>query len=121
MKEVSSSEAFYYSKVIVIMVNMELKDFISKTLTEIAQGVDDANAISKRFELSGQMHHATGKSGETIEFDVALTSGDESKVNGKVGAGIKVLGASVDGSLTENAQTAHRLHFKVFVLEKPRS
>lgn len=50
---------------------MELEEFITKTLLDITKGVDKANQISNRFQLSGQVH-ARGTSGESVEFDIGL-------------------------------------------------
>ena len=50
---------------------MNLEEFISQTLLDITQGIEKANKVSNRFQLSGQIHQR-GVSGEFVEFDVGL-------------------------------------------------
>lgn len=96
---------------------MDLQKFITETLVSITSGVEDANKISNRFELSGQVH-ARGTSGQSVEFDVGIEVG-KTKDKG-VDGGIKVAAIGVGGTSkgSETYQQIHRLRFKVFVTEK---
>jgi len=70
---------------------MELKDFIKKTLVEIANGVHEANKELKRPEndtdyFEVQAHG--GKDENYIIFDVAVSSSGKDAIEGK--GGIKI-------------------------------
>lgn len=83
---------------------MELKEFISKTLIEIQEGISEAN--KKGLEISD----TTAKE---IEFDISVTtnSTDESKL----GAGIFVtgLGIGANNKETINNLAVNRIRFSL--------
>lgn len=113
---------------------MDLKDFISQTLIQIAEGVSDAS--SKVQELGGQVNpHITsehkemgrhgilwggGRAAHIVEFDVALTVNSGTGTKGGIGifAGAINLGSSGE-SRAENSSVS-RVSFTVPVL-LPRS
>ena len=101
---------------------MELKDFVSKTLTDIVSGVEAAqsqlgNGISVatsdgfRFEKLPQnvLQDHGGRLYSVVEFDVAVTTTDA--VTG--GGGINVLAFTAGGKVEGKAETASRLQFAV--------
>lgn len=95
---------------------MELKQFISETLINITQGVEEANKKSKRFKLASGFHDKLG-SGQEVEFDVQLNVSRDSKdeINGKIG--IALASISSDIKQSEVNQNTHRMKFKVFITE----
>lgn len=111
---------------------MELKEFVSATLTAIVEGMVDAQERAKKFDAhvnpGGLMRNAatvsensiwdnrTNNYARTVMFDVALTVEEGTKTNAKVGvaAGLLNLGA---GGGSENKQLAvNRVQFSVPVL-----
>jgi hypothetical protein len=102
---------------------MELKDFIKETLISITNGVSDANKITNRFEISGQRHdgksrkYATDIFGEYVEFDVSVIASENiaGKTQGKIGVALANLGSEIDAK--QDNQTAHRLKFRIFIME----
>ncbi|MFA6042304.1 MAG: trypco2 family protein [Patescibacteria group bacterium] len=83
---------------------MQLKDFITYTLTSIAQGVDEANKYTgQQFQIV-----RTGKE-SYVDFDVAVTSTKEKK--GKAGIVVWVVGAG--GERNRKTQQVSRIKFKV--------
>ncbi len=95
----------------------ELKQFISNTLLSIIQGVEEANVINNRFQMSGQIHSGKNINGEYVEFDIALEVSDSSEKSGKANIGVSII--DVGGSIksTQNNQNLHRLKFRIFVTE----
>ncbi|RJO59092.1 hypothetical protein C4546_03770 [Candidatus Parcubacteria bacterium] len=85
---------------------MNLKDFISTTLTAIGQGMDTASKTTgHQFRITTDRRSASS----FIEFDVAVTS--ESEKRGSAGIKVWVLGAK--GERGKKSQNVSRLKFKV--------
>lgn len=95
---------------------MELRDFIAQSLVGIVEGVEKANAKTKRFKLASDIHASAG-SGQNVEFDVAVTVSHDSQ--GAVAGKINVVYAKVDADLQQNRATenVNRMKFKVFITE----
>ena len=95
---------------------MELKNFISQTLVNIVQGVEDANKTTNRFKLASNIHNQIG-SGQDVEFDLSVMVSQDSKENidGKIGVAL----ASITGDIEqkESNQNLHRMKFRVFIAE----
>jgi len=96
---------------------MELKNFISQTLINITQGVDEANKATKRFKLASATHAQYGQ-GQEVEFDVSVTVAQDSQ--GNLGGKIGVALANISGDIkqVESNQNTHRMKFKIFITEK---
>jgi hypothetical protein len=105
---------------------MELKDFISKSITEIIDGVTEAQSYAKSKgakvnptdfnSSSGPKYYLNnGGMGQEIEFDVAVVVSETSE--GKIGAGINVWGVGIGGHSTtgEESSTTSRIKFSVLV------
>lgn len=102
---------------------MELKDFISKTFSEIIEGVNTARAANKeegegiasnqRYKIdnvpAGLMQDFGGQLYTIVEFDLAVTA--TSKLEGK--AGLDVLSFKVGGSAGTEDQTVSRVKFSI--------
>lgn len=96
---------------------MELKNFISQALTNIVQGVEEANKTTKRFKLASATHSQYGQ-GQEVDFDVSVTASQDTEgdLNGKIG--VAIVNISSDVKLTESNQNTHRIKFKVFITEE---
>ena len=96
---------------------MDLKNFISQTLTNIVQGVDEANKTSKRFKLATTAHRQYGE-GQEVDFDVAVMVSQDSQgsVDGKIGVALASIGGDIKS--TELNQNIHKIKFKIFITEK---
>ncbi len=85
---------------------MELKDFISNALTDIAQGTEQANQnsghIFKIIELESTLP-------AYITFDVAVSTSDEA--GAKAGIFVLNFGASAEGKVKN--ENVSRIHFQV--------
>ncbi|MCX7355715.1 MAG: hypothetical protein NTY59_12970 [Alphaproteobacteria bacterium] len=105
---------------------MDLREFVSATLRDIAFGIQDAQKIDGVGGLIAPSsiggHELPADSGVTnnsritstvVKFDVAVTA--EETAAGGAKAGVKVLGlsAGVGGDLTAKSGTASRVQFSV--------
>ncbi len=111
---------------------MELKDFISTTLTAIIDGVVDAQekVQSKGAHINpGGLMRTTSKISENsiwdnksnnfarmVEFDVALTVEDGSKTNAKVGVVAGVFNLAAGGESANKQLAVNRVQFSIPVL-----
>lgn len=121
---------------------MELKDFVSATLLEIVQGVHSAQSKAKALgatispELGPQAQGALQSKGiqisntmqviEFVEFEVCVTTSENTEVESKANAGLKIyvinVGASVGEKALNNNQAQHKIKFKVpLVYPRPTS
>ena len=112
---------------------MELKDFVSATLLEILEGVKNAQGKAKNFgaiispELGPQAQGALQSKGvqisntlqviEFVEFDVSITTSENTEADNNLNAGIKIqifnVGASANEKTSNNSQSQHKIKFKV--------
>jgi hypothetical protein len=113
---------------------MELKDFVSQTLTQIIDGVSDAQAAALQAGaqvnpyvnaagsdlVSQGMLYTEGNAAQVVKFDVALTVSEGTGTKGGIGvfAGAVNLG-SAGQSQSENSSVS-RVQFSVPVI-LPRS
>ena len=96
---------------------MNLEEFISQTLLDITQGIEKANKVSNRFQLSGQIHQR-GVSGESVEFDVGLQVSHSKQKGGKGGISVASVGIKGEANSVDGYESTHRLKFKLFVTEQ---
>jgi hypothetical protein len=112
---------------------MDPKEFVSKTLSQIIDGIKEvqANQLGENESESGGqrigqvnppisgprqgMITRSGEQVEFVEFDMAVTAEETASA----GAGVKVIGFSVGGDLGEKSGTVSRVKFRVPV-EWPR-
>jgi hypothetical protein len=99
-------------------MEMELKEFVSRTLTEIAEGVAAAATAAAEFGavVNPDIDHPIGGRSPRvveIEFTVGLTVTDAAKTKGGIGvvAGIFALGSQGESNSTSGATT--HIKFKV--------
>ena len=101
---------------------MDLKDFVSDVLTEIAEGIALAQEksegkyrispthVSQHPKTSDHMEY-TNDALECVEFDIAITS--KNIVNGKIETGVFVVGGNVHGK--NEQENISRVKFPVYV------
>ncbi len=115
---------------------MDLKDFVSKTLSQIVEGIKEVQAGQTDVESSGRIAGRvnpplmTAPGGlerkgvwvtdleipvEFVEFDIAVTAEETAGAE----AGVKVLGLSIAGDLGGKLGTVSRVRFRV-PIEWPR-
>lgn len=91
-------------------MEIDLKDFVSKTLSDIDVGISSSkNSSGKKFELD--------ISSGGIEFDVAVVATQADKKGGGAGFNVSVvgIGGKLGGRLqsTNSFEKTHRIKFKV--------
>ncbi len=83
---------------------MELKDFITQTMTAIIEAMDDFKSLAE--ERDRRIVY-----GENVEFDISLTVIDSDQ--GRLGIGVlsAVLNAGISGKEETSIQSAGRVKF----------
>ena len=83
---------------------MELKEFISKTITDIVRAVDE---VSQNLHREVKVHNT--KDSRSIEFDIAVSveenKGKESGVTGEAEGKIKVLSLGIAGNVKGDSKS----------------
>lgn len=111
---------------------MELKDFISETLSQLIEGIIDAqNKVLKPGDTGGRIcphvrnlpdeKTSIGIYGRTndhlpvilVDFDIMLLAQEESGKKGGIGVVTGLVGLGAQSENKENAQTSHKIHFKI--------
>ncbi len=108
---------------------MNLKDFVSQTLTEIINGTIEAQQQTKDTGsiVNPKMKPASSFAGNMpshgvtfdkqvilpVEFDVALTITEDTKATGKAGISVFKTGLGIEASLKDINQTLNRVKFSV--------
>lgn len=99
---------------------MDLKEFVAETLVEIQEGVELAIQRTREQKTTGVINPVWGGTSHVgndhireVKFDIAVTVSDKSA--GKLGSGIKVMGISIGGDLSESEESAHvsRIQFVI--------
>lgn len=99
---------------------MELRDFITTTLTEIQAGVKAAITATGKSSTGGAINPCWTEEGETdsklvekVQFDIAVTVADKSATNAE--GGIKVVGIKVGGDVKDTNEKSHvsRIQFSI--------
>ncbi len=93
---------------------MELKDFVSQSFQDIANGVIDAQEKLK--ETDAIINAFNQVKLRNIEFDIATTAREGKEIEGKAGIKIYVASANAGGkSISENSSIS-RLKFTIPVV-----
>ena len=106
---------------------MKLQEFVSETLNEIIAGVKKSQkyAESQGAWVSPKLSHMGGKtvsryvaegtrtSIETIEFDVAVTSAEESATEASAGIFVAAIGLGAKGKSDTSSSSISRIRFSV--------
>lgn len=99
---------------------MELRDFITATLTEIQSGVQAAINATIKSDTKGAINPCWGKADakhiEKVQFDIAVTVSNKKKKNAE--AGIKVVGIGFGGILSGSSETKNvsRIQFSIPII-----
>ena len=113
----------------VVVMGIELKDFVAETLREIIDGVISVQEYAKGKEatvMPGGIYGLTSSdlrgSGilgtgtnyvNTIDFDIAVTASESAKSKGGIGVFISVVGAGVQGQDEASNSTVSRIKFTI--------
>ena len=111
---------------------MDLKDFVSKSLLSIVEGVAEAQsksgALGAQINPGGLMRNVakvednsiwdkrTNNYARTVKFDVAVTAEDGTATNAKIGVLSGVLNLGAAGASENKTAVVSRLQFSVPVL-----
>ena len=113
------------------MDKMKLGDFIAQTISEIVNGVSQAQEYSKdKGALINPRHIGWNESRKSyfvndisgvdeyplvtqIDFDILLTIGDDDKAQGGVGIFAASLGLGVKSEAQEYSETVNRIKFQI--------
>lgn len=90
---------------------MELKDFISETIKQIADGILEGNSyIKKKSNIDEGIRDQYTK----IDFDIAITTNEENKDNlgGKVSV-VQVFSAGASTSKSASTSSQNRIQFEI--------
>jgi len=99
---------------------MELHEFVTTTLVQIQQGVQEAIAQSQQRGLKGAINPIWGAADRhdpnyvrDVAFDVAVTVIDRTEGSG--GAAINVLSVKLGGEMSQGAENSHvsRVQFSI--------
>lgn len=95
------------------MRHMELKEFIKKSLIDIRAGVREGNDKLKD-DFGGESPFSLGEMKSKIEFDIAVTSEENTK--GKVDGTIKVVIAKLGSDLESHTKLGNisRIKFSIY-------
>ncbi|MBU0589425.1 MAG: hypothetical protein KJ852_17795 [Gammaproteobacteria bacterium] len=111
---------------------MELEDFIDQALSQILAGIRKAQAREggayiapdgdggHDYASHPRLSSSARLKSTVVDFDIAVTAEDSTKVGG--GGGLKVLGfgAKVEGDITSKESVASRIQFAIpLLLPKP--
>ena len=96
---------------------MELKDFIARTLTEIAEGVRAAQEATKDLDARiNPFRGVTNRRSRTIikvDFDVAISESEGSATDGRIGVLAGIVGAASSGKSNRDMNAATKIQFSV--------
>ena len=107
---------------------MELKDFIKAAITDITDAVSELqneltngaiiNPPLERGDLLKTIETTDGalRPIEQLNFDVAVTVGETSGVDGHAKAGISIFGAKVGATTSAKMENASRISFSIPVV-----
>ena len=109
---------------------MELKEFVSKTLLQIIEGVREAQASVDKLDgmvnpyidpTSMQKQHTLGLTGHIgerkavlpVEFDVVLSISEDSNVKSGAGIFVGAIGLGVQGQSVDSNSSQSRVKFLI--------
>lgn len=108
---------------------MELKEYIATTLEQIVQGVSEASESCKEYGAIINPRVTCGENGEffipkhgsnnvarrvqLIKMDINVTVTEATEVEGKLKAGLSVLGAGVNGKTDGSTTSSNHISFEI--------
>jgi len=91
---------------------MDLKEFISETLSQIADGF-----VCAKEKMKGKNIYIGGsnisESHQKVSFDVAITVVEGTETTGKAGISVWSIGAGISGKSENSSSTVSRIKFDV--------
>jgi hypothetical protein len=112
------------------MNQLTLKSFITQSINEVMDGVIDAQAHAKEVNgavnpkiivhtgsaiLTGNFADDTPEEVTPMDFDVAITVGQDDKETGRIGVFAAVMGASAQGENADHSETVSRIKFQILL------
>ena len=91
---------------------MELKEFVTKTILDIVDGVRDAQLVCPE---DAEINPGVPPHTEEIEFDIALAESSNTEGVGRTGIVVPLLGLDAGVSAQVQASESNRIRFKVRV------
>jgi hypothetical protein len=93
---------------------MELNEFITKVLVDIAIGIKNANAQMDNSTFEMESYRRETKEG-FIAFDIAVKSGEVKDKEGNAGIGIQVINLGIGGKVgtSSTQEQVNRIKFSV--------
>lgn len=109
---------------------MELKDFVKGVILDITNAVkecqeeiDNGAIIAPTKDYKGKEKSIDDLRVSSIDFEVAVTAGKSTEVNGEVGGGIKVLsafiGSKIGGENKESNEDVSKVKFSIPIVYPP--
>jgi len=109
---------------------MELKDFVKATITQIIDGVVEAQKYAKqhggrvaplhisKLGLDGKVHETTLRTEKEtpIEFDVAVTTSDGTQTKGGIGITVGAISLGSAGQSKKDNELVSRIKFSIPVV-----
>lgn len=89
---------------------MDIKEFISQTLTQIIDGV--VNAQNQTCKTNAVVVSA-GDNYIKVDFDIAVTVVEGKETGGKAGISVWSIGAGVTGKTESSSSTVSRIKFEI--------
>lgn len=89
---------------------MDVKEFISEALTQIVDGVVDAQQQTKE---KNAVIVPCYKNLKTVTFDIAVTVIEGKETSGKAGISVWSIGAGVGGKTESSSSTVSRIKFEI--------
>jgi hypothetical protein len=91
---------------------MDLKNFVSETLRQIVDGINDAQRPTLPKDAVIVPYY---EKLEKVEFDVAVTAVEGTETSGKASINVWSIGAGVSGKSESSTSTVSRIRFSVAV------
>ena len=102
---------------------MQLKDFVSETISQIIEGVETAQRFGARYDALVNPHgletnadyrdEATGEAASLVEFDVAITADEARETKGGIGVFVAAVALGSQGQSGTSTSTVSRVKFAV--------
>jgi len=92
---------------------MRLEEFVADTLTEIIQGVARAQPVAAVNKAGVNPYTGSANAVQTIEFDIELSTVENSATGARLGVFVGPLAAKVGGTSEETTKSVGRVRFRV--------
>ncbi len=94
---------------------MELREFVTTTLKQIIDGIQDAQEYVEKSGSTAEIvnQFPIDRCKTKIEFDVAVTAESSTTAEGKAGISVFSIGATTGGQMERLSSTVSRIRFPV--------